>query len=449
MKKIILIFILLIFLFSSVATVSAMTITEREAVIARLQARIVALQARIAELVRLMSQVQIVTLPVACTSNWVCADWGACINGTKTKTCTDSNRCATPTVNNQQTSMACNSTCKTCSQLGRSCGNTPDGCGNALYCGVCPSGQFCYYGSCTSSGTGITNLDNLGIRQFYHNHFYGYHKNGSLALKLCGGQSDTRIYTIPYVDGLYLNDNSSNYTWLFIEDIQNEKDYTTPGVKQVEVFLDSAFLKTVYISNNMYMNGPVVEFNADPAKSHTITIKNTDPDPSNCLLIGDLFLRWVSPVVDTTKVPAVIDTTLIHASEKFLGSNIELRQNQTYNFKLRFPFDGNIDPEMSYAGYVFVTARSKVKAYNNDLQRLSFWINGKNMYTDTINNQGYAQTFNFPLNVMEFDWYSGKGVPTTPNEVYDLVIKAVDSNNIIIDNLKVFWSAIPKVSYNR
>lgn len=386
----------------------------------------------------------ITAIQTACSSNWVCGEWGPCINNVKTKNCTDTNKCATPTINTQPTTQNCNSACKTCSQLNKACGNAPDGCGNALYCGICPNGQVCYKGACTLSVTGTTNLTDLGIRQFYGNHFYGYHKVGSTDLKLCGGQSDTRTYTIPYVNDLYLNNGSSGYTWLFIEDIRNEKSFDFPVAKQIEVYLDSTFVKTVYLTNTTFMNGPVVELNADPKKSHTITLKNPDTNSNNCLIVGDLFLRWVSPEVDSNKLPRNVDTTLIHASEKNLVSNIDLKQGQTYNFKLKFPFDTNKDPDMSYAGYVFVTARSKNRAYVNGLQRLNFWINGKEMYIDSINNQGYPQTFNFPLNVMEFDWATGRGVSTSPNEVYDLSIKAVDQNDVIIDNIKVFWSAIPK-----
>ncbi len=46
----------------------------------------------------------------ACAENWTCTDWGTCVNGTHTRTCTDSNNCGTEN-NKPEESEACSVSC--------------------------------------------------------------------------------------------------------------------------------------------------------------------------------------------------------------------------------------------------------------------------------------------------------------------------------------------------
>ncbi len=56
----------------------------------------------------------------------------------------------------------CDCTPTTCAQMGKNCGTWSNGCGWAIGCGVCPTGQTCSNGICTSGGNQTNTTNTTG-----------------------------------------------------------------------------------------------------------------------------------------------------------------------------------------------------------------------------------------------------------------------------------------------
>lgn len=97
-----------------------------------------------------------------CAPIWSCSGFGSCINGLRTQTCNDRNKCGI-TTNEPPLTQSCsnystfteNCTPQSCSQLSKQCGDWDNGCGTQINCGNCSSGQTCSsLGQCTSTPPG-------------------------------------------------------------------------------------------------------------------------------------------------------------------------------------------------------------------------------------------------------------------------------------------------------
>jgi len=79
-----------------------------------------------------------------CTENWACSDWTECINGTQTKSCTDTNNCGTEDDKPDETQTCVLETC-TPNCTDKVCGDS-DGCEGT--CEDCEEGYSCESNSC-------------------------------------------------------------------------------------------------------------------------------------------------------------------------------------------------------------------------------------------------------------------------------------------------------------